>query len=241
MIKNLIKKIVYQHKYSSDSYIKFLLRHNFTIGSGTYFFDPKTTKMDINRGSYIQIGENCKITSGTTIMAHDYSWINLIEYNKVICPSGGKNVIIGDNVFIGMNTTILGNVTIGDNVIIGAGSIVVNDLPGNTVCAGNPARVICTLDEYYKKLEKELLDNAVNEAKKFIKNYDRFPSIEECGYFMILFLERNKENFEKYLKNVSFKGLNKENNSIMTSFMSSSPKFNGYEEYIKYLKTKINI
>jgi maltose O-acetyltransferase len=51
-------------------------------------------------------------------------------------------VTIGDNVWIGGNTTILPGVTIGSNVTIGAGSVVVKDIPDNCVAVGNPARVI---------------------------------------------------------------------------------------------------
>lgn len=61
---------------------------------------------------------------------------------------GNKNLdrdlrpIIGNNVDIGVNSVIIGNIVIGDNVIIGAGSVVVKDVPSNSVVAGNPARVI---------------------------------------------------------------------------------------------------
>lgn len=41
--------------------------------------------------------------------------------------------------------------TIGDNVIIGAGSVVTKNIPSDSVAAGVPARVICSLDEYYEK------------------------------------------------------------------------------------------
>ncbi|MGA2121558.1 MAG: acyltransferase [Methanoregula sp.] len=53
-----------------------------------------------------------------------------------------REVIIGKNSWIGMNTIILKGVTIGDNCIIGAGSVVVHDIPGNSLAAGSPARVI---------------------------------------------------------------------------------------------------
>lgn len=53
---------------------------------------------------------------------------------------------IGDNVSIGANATILGDITIGNNVIIGAGSVVVKDVPDNCVIAGNPARIIKSLE-----------------------------------------------------------------------------------------------
>ncbi|MBZ2167132.1 hypothetical protein K8N75_13895 [Methanobacterium sp. VT] len=60
---------------------------------------------------------------------------------------------IKDNVFIGNSAIILPNITIGPNAIIGAGSIVTKNVPSNTVVAGNPAKVICSLDEYIKKID----------------------------------------------------------------------------------------
>lgn len=51
-------------------------------------------------------------------------------------------ITIGNNVWIGGGATILPGVTVGDNAVIGAGSVVTRDVPGNTVVAGNPAKVI---------------------------------------------------------------------------------------------------
>lgn len=48
---------------------------------------------------------------------------------------------------IGSNCTILSHVTIGENAIIGAGSVVTKDVPANTIAAGNPARILRSIDE----------------------------------------------------------------------------------------------
>lgn len=53
--------------------------------------------------------------------------------------------VIGDNVEIGANVTIIGGVTIGDSAVIAAGCVVVKDVPSGSVVAGNPARVIRTI------------------------------------------------------------------------------------------------
>ncbi|MDO5463801.1 MAG: DapH/DapD/GlmU-related protein [Akkermansia sp.] len=50
--------------------------------------------------------------------------------------------LVGDNVEIGANVTIIGGVKIGNNSVIGAGSVVVKDVPANCVVAGNPAKII---------------------------------------------------------------------------------------------------
>ena len=54
----------------------------------------------------------------------------------------GKEVHIGDNVWIGGNTVINPGVTIGNNVVIGSGSVVTKNIPDNVVAAGSPCRVI---------------------------------------------------------------------------------------------------
>ena len=75
----------------------------------------------------------------TTIAAITHP-IDPIERNKGIGIP--KDVIIGNNVWIGANATILPGVKIGDNVVIGAGAVVTKDVPANSVAAGNPAVVI---------------------------------------------------------------------------------------------------
>ncbi len=58
---------------------------------------------------------------------------------------------VGNNCFIGHSVIVLPGVTIGDNVIIGAGSVVSRNIPSDSVAAGVPAKVICSLDEYYER------------------------------------------------------------------------------------------
>lgn len=53
-----------------------------------------------------------------------------------------RPVNIGDNVWLGVNVTVLKGVTIGENTVMGAGSLVVKDIPANVIAAGNPCKVI---------------------------------------------------------------------------------------------------
>ncbi|MFD5262842.1 serine O-acetyltransferase [Bacillus wiedmannii] len=74
----------------------------------------------------------------------------VIGKNVLIGPQvtiGGKSnnpklPIIGNNVYLGTGSKILGDVTIGSNVIVGANSVVIKSVPNNTIVAGNPATVI---------------------------------------------------------------------------------------------------
>lgn len=60
-------------------------------------------------------------------------------------------VSIGDYVYIGTNALIMPGVTIGNNVLIAAGSVVTKSIPSGLVVGGNPAKTICTIEEYYQR------------------------------------------------------------------------------------------
>jgi acetyltransferase-like isoleucine patch superfamily enzyme len=54
--------------------------------------------------------------------------------------------VVKEGASLGSNCTILSNITIGENAIVGAGSVVTKDVPANTIVAGNPARVIRSIE-----------------------------------------------------------------------------------------------
>ena len=60
-------------------------------------------------------------------------------------------ITVGDNVWIGAGVHVMPGVTIGSNVVIGGGSVVVRDIPDNSVAVGNPCRVIREITEEDKK------------------------------------------------------------------------------------------
>ena len=65
----------------------------------------------------------------------------------VVIGRNGGSPTFGDNVYVAANATVVGDIRIGSNVMIGAGSVVVKDVPDNTVVAGNPAKVIRSIDD----------------------------------------------------------------------------------------------
>ena len=94
----------------------------------------------------IEIGDNVTITRGVCFVNHD-GGVALFR-NKYPGLNVFGKIIIGNNVFIGINSIILPGVTIGNNVVIGAGSIVNKDIPDNSVVAGVPAKFIKELSQY---------------------------------------------------------------------------------------------
>lgn len=110
----------------------------------------------------ISFGDDCTISTNVTILAHDASTKMGCGFQKV------GRVSVGNNVFIGASSLILPNVNIGDNVIVGAGAVVSKDIPNNCVVVGNPARVICSTDKYYKRNQRK------SNAKLFEQRFNSF-------------------------------------------------------------------
>lgn len=104
----------------------------------------------------ISFGNNVHVASNVSFINHDITCMmfNYMDKDHRYSLKQGP-ITIGDNVFIGSNSTILYDVTIGNNVIIGAGSVVTKDIPDGVVAAGVPARVIGKFDDYRMKSIKE--------------------------------------------------------------------------------------
>ena len=149
-IKQAIKKIVMGPKASSRDYVNYLRSNGMVIGNNTVIYSPNNCVIDQTRPWMIEIGDNVSITTGVTILTHGYDWSVFKGMYGDVLGSAGR-VKIGNNVFIGMNSTILKGVTIGNNVVIGANSLINKNVPDNSVVVGNPQRVVCDIDSYLKK------------------------------------------------------------------------------------------
>lgn len=231
-LKEYIRRIIYPNKYSSDKFVVYLRSIGVKIGDDTFFFDPVRTKIDTKRASYLKIGSKVKITTGVQFLCHDYSWSTIRPLYHEILPDPGKAIEVGDNVFIGWNTLIIGPVKIGSNVIIGANSVVTHDIPSNTVWAGNPAKQITTIEEYYHNRHEKQLENAAYRARHIKEVTGNMPSMDEMGWFGVLYLPRNRES-EKYLRTLPFKG--DSINEVITDFYSTKPEFESFDVFLRYV------
>jgi len=193
-LMSFIKNLYF--KSNSERYVKHLRRHGVIIGKNVKFLSPRSNVVDLTRPYLISIGDNVRITHGVILLTHGYDWFVLHNAYDRKFGSAGK-LDIGNNVFIGMNSILLKGITIGSNVVIAAGSIVTKDIPDNTVVAGNPARVISSLDDYLKKIIDRQIVEAKNDISAFLKRYGRLPSMNEIKEFTYLY-EKSENDCSKF-------------------------------------------
>jgi acetyltransferase-like isoleucine patch superfamily enzyme len=96
----------------------------------------------ISAANSITISDSCMLASHAYITDSDWHGI----YDRSLPPKGKSQVVLEENVWVGDSAIVCKGVTIGKNSIIGAGAVVTSDIPANVVAAGNPAKVIRSLD-----------------------------------------------------------------------------------------------
>lgn len=116
----------------------------------------------------VTIGNNVAITHGVFI--HTHGGGRTIRRMIPDFDSFGK-VVIGDWAYIGSGAHIMPGVTIGEGSLVAAGSIVTKSVPSGVVVAGNPAKIVCTIDEYRLRNEKSNLHTkgmSTREKKSYL-------------------------------------------------------------------------
>jgi acetyltransferase-like isoleucine patch superfamily enzyme len=113
----------------------------------------------------ITIRDDVTITNGVIFHTHD-GGVGVLR-NKYPGINIFKPIRVGNNVFIGTNTTILPVVTIGNNVVIGASSVVTKNIPDNVIVAGVPTRIIHSLTDYETGVLKEAV--FITETDPFLR------------------------------------------------------------------------
>ena len=133
-----------------DLNIMHMRRSGITVGEGCRIFTPIAS----NEPWLITIGDRVTISANVQFVTHDNGIIKVLAgKTDVVGP-----ITVGDDCFIGMNAMLMLGVTIGENCIVGAGSVVTHSFPPHTVLAGNPARAICTTEEYAEKYRDRAID-----------------------------------------------------------------------------------
>lgn len=125
----------------------------------------------------ITLGDNVHIADNVQFITHDGGVLILRKYTPDLEIT--KRIIVGNNVYIGVNAILLPGVKIGNNCVVAAGSIVSKNIADNSVIGGVPAKFIKSIDDYYKKAKKESLHlgdltkiKKEKELKKFFREVE---------------------------------------------------------------------
>lgn len=227
---SILSKIkTYLQCRTAKGYEQWLRNQGVVIGKNLRLFNHNSIRFDITTPGLITVGDNVSITADVSILTHDFcSSVFRQKYNDYL--PGRSKVVIGNNVYIGQKVMILRGVTIGDNVIIGAGAIVTKDVPSDSVVAGIPARVVCTLDEYYQKRKAK----AVGEAKQYARDLYLYrgsrPTVEDFWEEFALFYHKEEnypEEFVQRIKNVQMPG------DLYDEFIKNNkPMYVSFEDFL---------
>ncbi len=125
------------------------------IDEGTHIFP----NVNFGRGGNdpITIGRNCVLT-GCTVIGHDASTNQALGLLKNQQRSMVQPVVIEDDCFIGHAAIILMGVTVGRGSIVGAGAVVAKNVPAGSVVAGNPARIVGSLDQLVERRKRMAIE-----------------------------------------------------------------------------------
>ena len=145
VIAEIIRIIILWSKYDEWTIYKYFRKQGAKIGENCAI-----QVRSLGREPYlVTIGNNVFISRGVTFHTHDGgTWI---FNNEIPDITGFGRITIEDNCMIGANAQLLPNIRIGENSIVGAGSVVLTDVPPNSIVLGVPARVFSSKQKYKEK------------------------------------------------------------------------------------------
>lgn len=229
-LRNLIRRIRGKETTASAQLLRELREIGVAIGRDVVVYDPQNTVIDRTAPWLLTIGDHVRITSGVKILTHDFSWSVLKCHTGNILGGQGP-VTIGNNVFIGMNAIITRGVTVGDNVVIGAGSVVTKDCPSDGIYAGNPAKRIMSIDEFYEKRQACQFEEAKTLARQYKMRFATEPPRDIFAEYFMLFADA-----EEAKKNPLFRQkmeLMENFDKTLAHMEQHSPMFADYEMFLQ--------
>lgn len=234
MIKAL-KRLFKGERLTSEAMLNALRTRGAEIGTDVVVYSPSTTILDGANPFLLTIGDHVRITAGVKVLTHDYSWSAMKTYaSETVKPGailGSQAMVkIGSYVFIGMNAVITPGVTIGDHVIIGAGSVVTKDCESGGVYAGNPARKIATLEDFYQKRKARQFEEAKAIAIRYHERFGKNPPKELFReYFMLYATREEADQTEAFRSQMALLDSYEQTAAYMEA---NPPMFATYEDFL---------
>ena len=130
-----------ERKVKSKNKIRLRIGDNVDIGNNSF----------ISANNNIQVGNHVIMSAYVFITDHDHGFADIKKnlHQQPLTENG--HIIIKDNVFLGVKSTVLKNVTIGKHSVVAANAVVTKDVPPYSIVAGNPAKIIKQYDHKAKK------------------------------------------------------------------------------------------
>jgi len=104
--------------------------------------DFSSTPVELLRAVRVTIDDRGLVGGNPSIVDFDFHPLTPEGRAENINAGAAAPIVIGDDVFVGMDALVMKGVTVGDGAVVGAGSVVTQDVPPRTVVAGNPAQVV---------------------------------------------------------------------------------------------------
>jgi len=237
-IKAIAKRIIFGYKASAQDYIAYLIKIGVEVGEKIEIFSPRKTTIDVCNPHLLSIGSYVSMTGPVTILTHDYSVSVTKKYTGGEILGKQLETRIGNNVFLGHGCLILPGTIINDNTIIGAMAVVSGVCEGDSVYAGNPAKRICSLQEFYEKRKKRQLDEAVNIYKQYSKRFGVTPPEKLFHEYFYLFHGGNDVLIPEFDKKLS---AHQDYNEALVYFRNHVPPFAGYDAFCDYCEKQPEI
>jgi acetyltransferase-like isoleucine patch superfamily enzyme len=153
-----VKRSLELRKYNPSTIAHYLRRQGAQIGEGCYIVPTS-----IGTEPYlVKLGNHVGIAAGVSFITHDggpFLFRDQVPDMQVFGP-----IVIEDNCVIGQNAILFPNVRVGPNAIVGAGSVVIADVPPNSIVMGVPARKIGDVEKYREKCTERWLEQRPPDA-----------------------------------------------------------------------------
>ncbi len=232
-IKSILRRFRKSHGSSSQEVLQKLRDGGAKIGEDVLIYATAKTQIDSTAPWLLTIGDHVRITEGVKILTHDYAW-SVLKHDREepgAILGAQSPVTIGSCVFIGVNTVITRGVTVGDNVIIGAGSVVTKDCPSGGVYAGNPARLIMTVQEYKEKRKALQFEEARVMARQYRDRFGKEPPKEVFfEHFMLFSTFEEADRVPVFRRQMQLLGNYEETKAYMGK---NPPPYPGYEAFLR--------
>ena len=170
MIARVLERLLaYVGHLRSERRWRMLKGAGMSIGTGVRI--PASTFVDTSHCYLISIGDGCTLGEECLLLAHDAQMDEFIDAARL------GRIVIHERTHLGHRTVVLPGVEIGPRTVVLPNSVVMKTLPPDTVCAGNPATVVSTLEAYVEDRRVEL---------------EALPTLEEADFRARSLTERGR-------------------------------------------------